>query len=276
MPGGAARRPTDIAIPPPRPESAALITGASSGVGTEVARRLAARGHDVLLLARRKDRLDALAAELEREHRVRAVGLPCDLSDGAARAGVLAQVAELGLDVEVVAHCAGRGMSGEFHRLPLADATAMVRTNFEAAVDLVGTFVPAMVERRRGAILLVSSLAGAGPVPGFTAYAATKAAITSFGEGLHGELARYGIAVTVVAPAGMDTEFGTVAGMESLIDQTPKILKATAAECADIGLAGLERNRRVVIPNPVVRAMGVLGAHMPHALSLKIWPKVFY
>jgi short-subunit dehydrogenase len=265
-----------MAIPAPGPRSAALVTGASSGVGTEVARRLAARGHNVVLLARRKDRLDDLAKDLEETHRVRAFPLPCDLSDVTSRVTTRSAIEDLGLDIEVVAHCAGRGMSGEFHRHPVDEATAMVRTNFEAAVEIVGTYVPAMVERRRGAVLLVSSLAGNGPVPGFTAYAATKAAITSFGESLHGELKRYGIAVTVVAPAGMDTEFGSVAGLDALIDRTPKALKATAAECADIGIAGLDRNRRVVIPNPVVRMMGVVGAHLPHAISLRVWPRVFY
>jgi short-subunit dehydrogenase len=132
-----------------------------------------------------------------------------------------------------------------------------------------------MVRRRSGAVLLVSSLAGAGPVPGFAAYSASKAAVTSFGEALHAEVRPHGVCVTVVCPGPIDTEFGAVADLEALQQRTPGFLTATAAECAAAALDGLDAGRRVVIPKPAVRALGVVGSYVPHRVGLPIWRRVF-
>jgi short-subunit dehydrogenase len=264
-----------MALPAPRATAAAVITGASSGVGAEVARALAARGHHVLLLARRAERLQALADDLAAAHGVRADVVPCDLSDRRSRATALAAIGDLGSEIDVLANCAGLGMTGPFHEQPVDAAVRMAATNFEAVVDLTGALLPDMVRRRSGAVLLVSSLAGAGPVPGFATYAATKAAVTSFGEALHAEVRGHGVCVTVVCPGPIDTEFGAVADIEDLMGRTPAFLTATAAECAAAGLAGLDAGRRVVIPKPAVRALGVLGAHVPHRVGLPMWRRVF-
>jgi short-subunit dehydrogenase len=264
-----------MALPAPRVGAAALVTGASSGVGAEVARELAARGHDVVLLARRAERLRELAGDLTARHGVRAEVVPCDLSDRESRATALRAIAGRGLQVDVLANCAGVGMTGPFHEHECDAAVRMVATNFEAVVDLTGALLPGMIARRSGAVLVVSSLAGAGPVPGFAAYAATKAAVTSFGEALHAEVRAHGVSVTVVCPGPIDTEFGAVADIDALMSRTPAFLTATAEQCAQAGLDGLDAGRRVVIPKPAVRALGVLGAHVPHRLGLPIWRRVF-
>jgi uncharacterized protein len=262
-------------LPQPRPGSAALVTGASSGVGVEVARKLAAGGHNVVLLARRAERLAALAQELGDQYGVRAAITPCDLSERESRTAALTAIEELGVEIDIFASCAGFGMTGPFHEHAGRQAVRMVATNLEAVVELTGAVLPAMVQRRRGAVLLVSSLAGAGPVPGLAAYSATKAAVTSFGEALHAEVRRYGVSVTVMCPGPIDTEFGAVADLDGLISRTPGFLTATANGCAAAGLDGLDSGRRVVIPNPAVRALGVVGSYLPRRLGLPMWRRVF-
>jgi short-subunit dehydrogenase len=262
-------------LPEPRSGSTALVTGASSGVGAEVARGLAVRGHNVVLLARRAERLQALADELTADHGIRAEITPCDLSERESRDAALTAITRMGLEIDVLASCAGVGMSGPFHEHDRDRAVRMVATNLEAVVALTGALLPQMVRRRSGAVLLVSSLAGAGPVPGFAAYSATKAAVTSFGEALHAEVRAHGVSVTVVCPGPIDTEFGAVADLKDLMSRTPAFLTATAAECAAAGLDGLDAGRRVVIPRPAVRALGILGAYIPHRVGLPMWRRVF-
>lgn len=262
-------------LPRPRPGSAALITGASSGVGMAVARKLASGGHNVVLLARRAERLAALAKELSAQHGVRAEITPCDLSERDSRTAALSAIQEFGMEIDIFASCAGFGMTGPFHEHAGPQAVRMVATNLEAVVELTGAVLPDMVRRRRGAVLLVSSLAGVGPVPGFAAYSATKAAVTSFGEALHAEVRDYGVDVTVMCPGPIDTEFGAIADLDDVMGRTPGFLTATADGCAAVGLDGLNAGRRVVVPKPAVRILGVVGAHLPHRLGLPMWRRLF-
>lgn len=262
-------------LPAPRDGSAALVTGASSGIGERFARDLAARGHGVVLLARRRERLEALAGELRAAHGVRVETVVCDLADARARDDAVAAIAAIGLDVELLISCAGYGLSGPFAEHDPAAVTGMLRTNLEATAMLCGTYVPGMITRGRGAVLFVSSLAGAGPVPGFAAYAATKAAVTSLGEALHAELRPHGIVVTVLCPGPVDTEFNALADLDQTVRQIPRLLVADAEGCARDALAGLERGRRIVVPRRAVRVLAGVGAHMPHAVGLRAWKKVF-
>lgn len=263
-----------MAIPGPRPGSAALITGASSGIGAELARQLSARGHDAILVARRRDRLEQLAAELAAKHGRRVEVIACDLSDAAARERLPGEIESLGLRVDVLVLCAGFGMGGPFLSQDPARIVEMARTNLEAPLALSRMLVPPMVARRSGAVLIVSSMAGNQPMPNFGAYAATKAAVTSFAEALHGELAGTSVTVTALCPGGVDTEFSQVAGMVHTEKRMPRALMMGAEECVRAGLEGLERGRRKVMPGLAVRLLAFVGAHAPRALWLRACRKL--
>lgn len=261
-------------IPAPRTGAAALITGASSGIGEELARQLCALGHDAVVVARRRDRLERLAAELREQHGRRVEVLACDLADSAARAELAAELATLGLEVDVLALCAGFGLGGPFVSQPAERITSMVRTNVEAMMALSRLLIPPMTVRRSGAVLIVSSMAGHQPMPNFGAYAATKAAMTSFAESLHCELGPSGVTVTALCPGGVTTEFSEVAGVTRVERRTPAVLMIGPEECARAGLDGLQRGRRVVMPRRTVRALAWFGAHAPRALWLPMCRKL--
>ena len=195
-----------MALPPPAADSTALITGASSGIGTELARALARRGHGISLVARRTDRLEALASELVSRHGIRAETFGCDLSVASERDRLVESVRERGLTVEILCNNAGYGTAGRFVKLGRDREVSMVRLNCEAVVDLCGRYAPEMVGRRRGAILNVASTAAFQPLPGQSTYAASKAMVLSFTEALHQELVRSGVAVTVLCPGPVRTD----------------------------------------------------------------------
>jgi hypothetical protein len=262
-------------IPAPRDGGAALITGASSGIGAALARQLCARGHDAILVARRRGRLDALAEELRSMHGRRVEVIACDLSDPDARAALAAEITRLRLDIDVLVLCAGFGMTGPFLSQPPDRITSMIRTNVEAVIALSRALIPAMAARGTGAVLIVSSMAGNQPMPNFGAYAATKAAITSFAEALHCELKPAGVTVTALCPGGVRTEFAAVAGATRAERRTPSVLMIGPEECARAALEGLERGRRIVMPRWGVRLFAWFGAHAPRVIWLAICRRLF-
>ncbi len=254
-------------IPAPQAGSVALVTGASSGIGREIAKQLSARGHDLVIVARRRDRLEALASELPGRVEV----LACDVSEPAGRAAIAA----LGLTVDVLVPCAGFGMGGEFIAQDPARVQLMIRTNVESTVALCGMFAPGMVERRRGAILIVSSMAGNQPMTLFGVYAATKAAVTSFGETLHEELRPAGVSVTVVCPGSVSTEFATVADMTAAEKRVRGPFTSTPEATARASLAALAEGKRHVVPGgAAVRALHFTGGHAPRGLWLRACRKL--
>ena len=259
-----------MAIPAPRDGNAALITGASSGIGAELARELCARGHDAILVARRRDRLERLAAELRDQHGRRVEAVSCDLADAGDRELLFTEVTELGLEIDVLVLCAGFGLSGPFLAQPPDRIESMLRTNVEAVVALSRTFIPPMAARRAGAVLIVSSMAGNQPMPNFGAYAATKAAVTSFAESLHSELKASSVTVTALCPGGVTTEFAEVAGATGAERRVPKALLMGPEECARAGLDGLDQGRRIVMPRRAVRLLAWVGAHAPRAIWLPL------
>ena len=258
-----------MAIPAPRPGAAALITGASSGIGAELARGLVAGGHDAILVARRRERLESLANELRGAGR-RIEVIVADVSEPDGRAKLLAEIRGLGLEVDVFVPCAGFGMGGPFIDADPDRIQQLIRTNVEGSFLLIRSLAPAMVARRSGAILLVSSMAGNQPMPNFQAYAATKAAVTSLAESLHWELGRSGVTVTALCPGGVRTEFAEVAGMLAAESRTPKAFMADPAGIAAAGLKGLARGKRVVTPLFAVRAFAWFGGHAPRRVWLPI------
>jgi uncharacterized protein len=257
-----------MSLPDPSPDTAALVTGASAGIGAAIARELAARGHGLVLVARRKDKLDALAREL-----AGAEALGCDLGKAASRQRLPARIESLGLEVSVLVNNAGFATGGAFHESDPARELDQVHVLVEAVVALSSAFLPAMVRRGRGAVLNVASTAGMQPLPYSAGYSAAKAYVLTFSEALHQELHGSGVTVTVLAPGPVSTEFWDVAGWEvgsgqSFENAVPRPAWVTAQEAASAGVKGLEAGRRVVIPGLPIRAAMLATQYLPHAVKL--------
>ena len=265
-----------MALPQPHNDTTCLITGASSGIGEEIARALAARGLGVTLVARREDRLRKLASELSAEHGVRAETIACDVSDTDERERLVGEVANRGLTVEVLVNNAGFGSGGAFHKLDARTEAGMVRTNCEAVVSLTGVYLAGMVGRRRGAVLNLASLISFQPVPFQSTYAATKAFVLAFTESVHGELHGSGVTVTAVCPGPVRTEFGEQGGFGGAEDRIPAFVWLTADKVAADAVKGLESGQRVVVPGALNRVAAVSGHYAPRALLLpllrRLWP----
>lgn len=264
-----------MALPAPAADHVALVTGASSGIGVDLARELAARGHGLVLVARREDRLTAVAQELRAAHGVRVEVLACDLADPQARDALPGRVAELGLTVSVLVNNAGYGTVGDVGTNAAEKETGQVRLNCEAVVALTHAYVPQMIERGTGAILVVASSAGFQPIPGQATYGASKAFALSFSEALHTELGGKGIAVTALCPGPVETEFAAVAGAEELFATAPSFSLVSSADVARQAIEGLEGNKRVVVPGAAIKAVTLAGRYTPRAVLLPLM-KRFY
>ncbi|MGH9094707.1 MAG: SDR family NAD(P)-dependent oxidoreductase [Acidimicrobiales bacterium] len=260
-----------MALPPPAPDRTCLVPGASSGIGVELARCLARRGHGVTLVARRQDRLDAAAAELAGLG-IRAEVIVADLADADQRRAIAGRVAELGLTVDVLVNNAGVTTSGPVHRGDREREVAMVRIDVEAVVDLCSTFVPDMAGRGRGAVLNVASTAAFQPLPGQAGYGASKAFVLSYTEALAAELRGTGVTATVLCPGPVNTDFGAAGGIaeEDATEALPKVMWLPAGDVARAGVDGLARGRRVVIPGSVNRLSAFAAGVAPHSVILRI------
>src|SRR5271157_1635155 len=202
-----------MALPPPDPSRTAVVTGASSGIGAEIARELARRGLGLTLVARRHELLRTVSAELSETFGVRAEFIAADLTDEDSRSAIADRVAELDLTVEVLVNNAGFTTVGPVHRAERSAELAMVRTDVEAVVDLCTLFLPGMVERRRGAVLNTASTAAYQPLPGQAGYGASKAFVLSYSRAVGSELRGSGVTVTALCPGPVETGFAEVAGM---------------------------------------------------------------
>lgn len=255
-------------LPTPGPNRAALITGASSGIGAEIARVLSARGHHVVLVARRTEQLTELAESLPGPSSV--VGI--DLSQQDERAALPGRVAALGLDVDILVNNAGLSTMG-----PVADADPdaelnVVEVDVAAVVDLCTRFVAGMVSRRRGAVLNVASVAGFGPLPGQAVYGAAKAFVLSYSRALGQELKASGIAVTALCPGPVHTGFGEAAGIsnEDAEAALPKPLWVSPEEVAAAAVDGLAAGKPVVVPGRLNRAATAVYHLTPRRLLLPL------
>ena len=218
-----------------------LITGASAGLGVDFARQLAADGKQLVLVARRKDRLDLLAAELGN---ARAIGL--DLGEAGAVERLMADLAGNGETVELLINNAGFGLTGRFAELDGKRQRQMIDLNCGALTELAHAVLQPMIERKQGSILNVASTAAFQPGPGMAVYFATKAFVLSFSEALHEEVKRHGVTVSALCPGPTATEFGEVAGFgqSNLLDK----VAADSASVVRAGLAGLKNGKAVIIP----------------------------
>lgn len=264
-----------MALPDPADDSTALVTGASSGIGAEIAHALARRGHGLTLVARRADRLTELAEEIGSRDGVRVETHACDLSDASAREGLAAHVRELGLTVEVLVNNAGFGGFGDFADADLDRQLQMVHLNVEAVVDLTGRYLPAMVERGRGAVINVASTAAFQPQPSTATYAATKAFVLSFSEAVHSETRGTGVSVTAVCPGPVRTEFTEAAGAPELESRAPDILWSTPETVAESAVKGAARGRRTVVVGLTNQVSAVAGRHLPRSLLLPLIGRAF-
>ncbi len=246
----------------------ALITGASSGIGEQFARQLAARGHDLVLVARRADRLERLAAELPTDAKV----VACDLAAEAASLG--GRVQELGVEVDLLVNNAGFGTSGPFVEHDPARDAEQVRLNCEAVVTLCHAFLPAMVERRRGGIINVASSAGFQPIPYESVYAATKAFVISFTDALHTELRGSGVRVMSVNPGPVPTEWQQVAGYDA-DREVPAPGEISAEQVVSESLRAWDKGKRSVIPGRTIRWFIRATSPSPRAIQLRVTERMY-
>ena len=236
----------------------ALVTGASAGIGAALARELAGHGAKLILTARRKERLEALAAELRAKGtEVRIV--VADLNYPGAPQQIYDATEGAGLTVDILVNNAGLGQFGEFYLSPEEQELSQVRVNCEAVVQLSRLFVPRMVERRRGWVLVVASTASFQPIPYLTTYAATKVFDRFFAQGLAAEVARFGVKVTALCPGITDTEFIDVARASVFKSRGMQ----PAAEVARLAVVALARGQRTIIPKFGSRLTALLVPFFP-------------
>ena len=245
----------------------ALVTGASSGIGTAVARRLAAEGASLVLVARSADRLEALAAELADAHGVDVEVLPADLADPARLAEVEARVAATAAPVELLVNNAGFGFDGTFGDVPVDDETAEIAVNVVAPMRLSHAAARRMRSSGWGGILNVSSVASFQPGPGGANYAATKAYVTSLTLALHEELSSTGVHVTCLCPGLTRTEFQDRGGFDV---SAPGFAWQDADQVAAAGLDGVAGNRALVVPGAVNTAIHWGTRVLPGAVTRKV------
>jgi hypothetical protein len=241
----------------------ALITGASAGLGAEFARQLSKRGLRLVLAARRKDRLEALAAELG-DARVIAI----DLAEAGSADRLVADIKAAGERIELLVNNAGFGLKGRFAELDADRQRQMIDLNIGALTDLCRAVAPGMIERKAGGILNVASTAAFQPGPRMAVYFATKAYVLSFTEALHEELKPHGVRVSALCPGPTRTEFGAVAGFgeKGAFDR----YSADAPSVVRAGLEGLDKNRAVVVPGLLNKVGAASTRFVPRQVVRKI------
>ena len=259
-----------MGLPDPKDGSVALVTGASSGIGVEIARLLAARGHGLALVARREERLVALGEELGSEHGISAHAFSADLGTLAGRDDLAARISEAGLEVSILVNNAGFGDSGDFHKTDRERNLRMIELNCGALTDLQGRYLPSMVERASGTVINIASTASFQPIPSNAVYAATKAFVLSLSEAVHNEVGRRGVTVTAVCPGPVKTEFVAEAGMEGAEGRTPDFIWTDVEDVASAAVDGAAAGKRVVIPGLLNRAGALGGQHLPRAALLPL------
>ena len=245
-----------------------LVTGASSGIGRELAKCFAADGCRLVLVGRKGDALETLATELRKAHKIQAQVITTDLARPEAPTRLLAHLQAAGLKVDVLVNNAGFGAQGKFLELPLGRQLEMVQVNITSLTHLTGLLLPGMVERRRGGILNIASTAAFQPGPGMAVYYATKAYVLSFSEALAEELAGTGVTVTTVCPGPTRTNFGTAANMRPL--GLVKKVSMSAETVAVLSHRAYRHGRVVVITGFRNQIPAFLTRLFPRAVVRKI------
>jgi short-subunit dehydrogenase len=247
----------------------ALITGASSGIGRDLAREFAADGYDVVLVARHPAALHQLAEELTRAHGMSARVMPADLSETSAARELYDDLAQTAATIDVVVNNAGFGLQGAFAGHDTERITAMIQVNVAALTELTRLFLPGMLSRNRGGVLNVASTAAFQAGPFMAVYYATKAYVLSFTEAIAEEVSGTALRVSCLAPGPTATGFAEAAQM-----QNTRLFKRagtmTSAEVARIGYAGWKRGKTIVIPGLSNRAGAAMVRFSPRAIVRKV------
>ncbi|MBU6462879.1 MAG: SDR family oxidoreductase [Bradyrhizobium sp.] len=246
-------------------ERVTLITGASAGIGTELARVFALHGHRVALVARRLDRLTMLAGEIEAAGGSKPIIISCDLEQPDAGDRIAAALATAGVEVDYVVNDAGFGLFGKAIELDRTEQLDIIAVNIRALTELSLRFSDSLI-KHRGGILNVGSIAGFLPGPGMAVYYASKAYVLSFSEALRGELACRGVRVTTLCPGPVPSEFQARAGFRPGFDSA--ILNVSAADVAKAGYRGLMANKRVVLPGLGIKVLPLMLRFFPRGFIL--------
>lgn len=255
-------------MPNNSPRRTALITGASAGIGAELARVFAAHDYDVVLIARRRDALEALAGQLEGKHGITATVIVDDLGDPAAPERIFAATRDARLDIDVLVNNAGFGLGGEFSETPIDREMAMVQVNVTSLMQLTKLYMGPMLQRRRGYVMNVASTAAFFPGPGMSVYYASKAFVLSFSQALSEELSQSGIVVSCLCPGPTETEFAEVAKLNKakLFDAT----LADAREVAEFGYRAMLGGWRVAIPGARNKLLVQAQRFVPRRLVARV------
>ena len=246
-------------------ERVTLITGASAGIGAEMARVFASNGHRLALVARRADRLAALADEIAGGGGTAPIVIACDLAQPDAGDKIAGILAAQGVEVDYVVNNAGFGLFGPAIKLDRAEQLDIIAVNIRALTDLSLRFSESLI-RHRGGILNVASIAGFLPGPGMAVYYASKAYVLSFSEGLRGELEPYGVRVTALCPGPVPSEFQARAGFLPGFDSA--ILNVSASDVAKAAYRGLMANKRLVLPGLGIKFVPFLLRFFPRGFVL--------
>jgi len=241
-----------------------VITGASAGLGVELARVFARNGHELALVARREERLNALADEIASTGKMRPIVIVAELGDDPARK-IREALAAQGAEPQFIVNNAGFGLVGEAAQLDVNEQLEMIDLNVRSLTELSLTFVDSL-SRHKGGLLNVGSVAGFLPGPGMATYYATKAYVLSFSEALHSEFKKHGIRVCVLCPGPVPTEFAARAGIKT--SMAPPLLSRSAAYVAEQGYRGFMQGHRVVIPGMPNRLAAILARVAPRRFLL--------
>ena len=255
-------------LPPARQDGVVVVTGASSGIGEEIAREFARRGYRLVLVARRADRLQELAESLSGVAHV----LPVDLSIAAERAALPDQVAALGVMADILVNNAGMANLGPVAESDPEAELKLIDVDVSAVVDLCSRFVPDMVARGSGAVLNVASVGAFGPVPGQATYGAAKAFVLSYTEAMREELRGTGVTAATLCPGPVHTGFGEAAGIsdEEAENSLPKFMWQEADAVAKSAVDGLSKGKGVIVPGVPNRIASVINHHLPRRLLLPL------
>jgi short-subunit dehydrogenase len=249
----------------------ALITGASSGIGAAYAREFAKRGTDVILVARRKDSLEALAKELIEQHSVAATVIVSDLSEAGATEKLMKQLSQKSLEPDMLINNAGFGTAGRVEKENRARVQDEIQVNIAALTDLTAAMLPKLLKRNEGAIVNIASTAAFQPVPGMAVYAATKAFVLSFTSAIWGEIQGSKVRVLAVCPGATATEFFEVAGSKSFGKM------ATVSDVINETFKALEakKSKPAVVVGSQNRLMAGFSSRLPKAMVVKVAGSMF-
>ncbi|MFM7052915.1 MAG: SDR family NAD(P)-dependent oxidoreductase [Planctomycetota bacterium] len=256
-----------------QPRPIALVTGASAGIGREMARILAERGHDLVVVARREERLVELKRELAERHGARTMVIAEDLSHVAAPRRIADTVRASNLEIDVLVNNAGYAVKGRFMESDWATHADFLQVMVTSWLHLTHLFLPSMVRRGRGRVLNVSSLASMAPEPPGSLYGPTKCLMTTASRALRADLLGTGVHCTALCPGFTYTEFHDVLGVREEMNRLPRSMWLDARTVCLAGLAGVERNRPVVLPGLFNKFAAGMCRILPYAVTYRMIPK---